>query len=462
MAESIKKASVKSNKSSASQLIMKDNDSIKLQTDSQINKISNNKMLEDALNRIFAFGSAECDQFEVPGEFFESRRPVEIPFFSQLKIRICSITCGGQHTVVLSDKGEVYTWGNADTFALGRPGHDRTPQVVPLPYKVNLIAAGDCYTVVANSPMGRIHFWGGFVSLTHGQVYQREHPTEVEHYYIRRNGIKYLSGGANHIIVLSATRAFTWGDSESGALATVFAPSIAKKKKIEPEAVGIRSVIKIFATHYGSFFLTKKKVYACGLNGFNQLGMYTREEFKQIKSESSDVLLEKKPMAVPGLDPQSIQQIVGGESYTIILDTQGQLFGSGKNDDGQLGNVDENHTLGNFSKISHVPPAKRLFASSHFNYALDKEKIQYYAWGFGASYVLGNGKEESLESCYAVSNEKLFKGEPSKLALGHSHIVFSLGHVFEEEELTAQLFVEKKRLPRSSYSRNKNLKKVNI
>lgn len=36
-----------------------------------------------------------------------------------------------------------------------------------------------------------------------------------------------------------------------------------------------------------------------------------------------------------------------------------------------------------------------VLSANHYNYAKDIEN-NFYAWGFGNSYVLGNGKEDSL------------------------------------------------------------------
>lgn len=42
-----------------------------------------------------------------------------------------------------------------------------------------------------------------------------------------------------------------------------------------------------------------------------------------------------------------------------------------------------------------------MYCSSYFNYA--RKNDAYYAWGFGAGYVLANGKEDSLEEARLVS-----------------------------------------------------------
>lgn len=71
--------------------------------------------------RLFQYGSAECDQFEIPNDdTFESRRPIEQPFFLSANIKIHQVACGALHTLILSTTGQVYSWGCNDDGALGR------------------------------------------------------------------------------------------------------------------------------------------------------------------------------------------------------------------------------------------------------------------------------------------------------------------------------------------------------
>jgi regulator of chromosome condensation len=57
-------------------------------------------------------------------DYYEIKRPKKIPIFDTgiPGRKICKIVCGGMHTVALSTMGKVYTWGNNDDGALGRPG----------------------------------------------------------------------------------------------------------------------------------------------------------------------------------------------------------------------------------------------------------------------------------------------------------------------------------------------------
>lgn len=51
--------------------------------------------------------------------------------------------------------------------------------------------------------------------------------------------------------------------------------------------------------------------------------------------------------------------------------------------------------MGSFRKLTHINNVKKIYCSSYFNYCL-KDNDEFWCWGFGAGYVLGNGQEESL------------------------------------------------------------------
>lgn len=53
--------------------------------------------------------------------------------------------------------------------------------------------------------------------------------------------------------------------------------------------------------------------------------------------------------------------------------------------------------MGSFRKLEHISGVDEIYCSSYFTYALKRREGCYFAWGFGAGYVLGNGKEDSLE-----------------------------------------------------------------
>jgi regulator of chromosome condensation len=64
--------------------------------------------------------------------------------------------------VVLTDNGEVFTFGCNDEGALGRKGTECLPEKVALNDPIDMISAGDNHSLFANSVNGAIYFAGNY------------------------------------------------------------------------------------------------------------------------------------------------------------------------------------------------------------------------------------------------------------------------------------------------------------
>ncbi len=71
--------------------------------------------------------------------------------------------------------------------------------------------------------------------------------------------------------------------------------------------------------------------------------------------------------------------------------------------------------------------------------------MNYWAWGFGYAYVLGNGKEDSLFRARMINNEKFFPIFPQSLAMGTVHVCYFAGALGSEQHLDSLLKAKKKR-----------------
>ena len=63
---------------------------------------------------------------------------------------------------MLDKKGEVYSWGLADEGQLGRDQKDCEIHHVSIPVAVDLITAGDSFSVAVNTVHSLVFFWGCF------------------------------------------------------------------------------------------------------------------------------------------------------------------------------------------------------------------------------------------------------------------------------------------------------------
>jgi len=419
-------------------------------------------------NNVYAWGSAECDQFEC--ENYESRRPVEIKYFSSNKVNVSKITCGSQHTLLLDSTGKVYSWGNSDDGALGREvsgsSNDEKPGLVDLDGQVDLISAGDAHSVFANSKTGELYF-SGVIKSSNGKLSRVvDLPESITISKFKKSGIKTVLSGANHVLIHSRFNVYAFGDNSTGALGYILRSYDDRTDCLTPHALRLKGIARIFTGAYHSFAITNKGILKTwGLNSQGQLGL----PFYLDNPEDSDINHEdpnrnpnvlQLPHQVGGIDGKQIVDIVGGEHHSIMLMTDGSLWGAGRNDDGQLGglvkperesydevkipnsrvrvagtnnyvNVTIDYMPNTFMRLPIKKTFQKIQSISHYNYAIntsEKGWPKVYTWGSGFNYVLGNGKEETVSNPFRVSNNKLFKGEvPTEVALGFSHVVYYTG-----------------------------------
>jgi regulator of chromosome condensation len=424
--------------------------------------------------RVYAWGSAETDQFPMPNpDRFETRRPVLIDDFVKMQIYIRSISCGSQHTVFLSTQGDVYTMGSGDEGQLGREATEGSP--VNRPAKVNLpqlcdmITAGEAHSTAANSLNGIIYTWGVFRNTQGNMIAPMRVPVRTGLKDFQGTKFQKVLSGNNHVMVLTTEKKlYMWGDNETYVLGRPPKLSLTRGNQSKTtetlpiEVVTLRSIKDVFTAGYHCFAVTHKKVrgevghheavFGWGKNNWGQLG---------IGNEESTFT----PTELTALAGKQLKAITGGEDHTLFLLEDGSLYGCGRNDDFQLGPIDnqeipytdeekaeiasrqptegtdqpaiiENRRYDTVNlpiKIQIEHPVARIFANNHYSIVASASN-SFFSWGCGMSYVLGNGKDdEEVRDPHPIS-ESFFTGAPiSHLTLGSNHVIYTGATSFFEE-----------------------------
>ncbi|XP_002731129.2 regulator of chromosome condensation-like [Saccoglossus kowalevskii] len=114
---------------------------------------------------VLTLGGGDVGQLGLGDNVMERKKPalVDIPE------KTVQIIAGGMHTVCLTEKGKIYTFGCNDEGALGRDtseeGSEYVPGVVDFHFRVVQISAGDSHTAALTDD-GKVFAWGTFrVSL---------------------------------------------------------------------------------------------------------------------------------------------------------------------------------------------------------------------------------------------------------------------------------------------------------
>ncbi|XP_019216334.1 probable E3 ubiquitin-protein ligase HERC3 isoform X2 [Oreochromis niloticus] len=190
--------------------------------------------------------------------------------------QVSQVTCGSQHTVVLTKDGQLYTWGQDSRGQLGlgtnkqyvnSPQHVRSLSAIPV---VQVAAGGE--QSFALSVSGGVFSWGrndcGQLGL--GDTQDRHTPTLV--HYLNMKKTVSISCGKDHTAALTKDGAvFTFGSGQYGQLGHNSLQN-EQRPRLVAELWGAK-VTKVACGSYHTLVLTEsKKVYSFGCNEQGQLG----------------------------------------------------------------------------------------------------------------------------------------------------------------------------------------------
>jgi regulator of chromosome condensation len=350
------------------------------------------------MTKIWTMGSGECDQLgksrgNLSGQgkgVQESQGPglVELP----IRMKFVKLVCGGLHTLALTHDGDVFSWGCNDDGALGRSGAEHLPLPVRCGMKVRVsnISAGDSHSIAYNSELGIAYMWGVYRHPEHGNIMKPIlHPRQIGKTQFRRKPIQKVVSGTHHTLFLVEGRVYVSGDSENINLGTFWKFRPGGGVEALPFDDGKLRNTDVFAGGNHSFMVRQSgELLGWGANFAGQLGV----------GHCQNAMV---PEPVLKLDGNTIRCIVAGNSHTIILLDNGDVYSCGSNDEGQLG---YDHTkLPEYAETaqntelrehcwpipSQVPGLRaiaQVIAGSNFTYCLDGRHT-LYSW-YGAQFEL--------------------------------------------------------------------------
>ncbi|KAM5290544.1 X-linked retinitis pigmentosa GTPase regulator isoform 2-T2 [Glossophaga mutica] len=105
---------------------------------------------------LYTFGEPECGKLGLPQELLMNHRVPQL--VTGIPEKVLQVACGGGHTVVLTDVGCIYTFGDGRYGKLGLGMENFTNQFAPtlcpnlLGFRVHLVACGGCHMIVFATP----------------------------------------------------------------------------------------------------------------------------------------------------------------------------------------------------------------------------------------------------------------------------------------------------------------------
>eukprot|EP01132_Coremiostelium_polycephalum_P005282 gene5282-6575_t len=309
------------------------------------------------------FNSLTCSQLRQISEDPPKSLPVRIPtgFLDRSTPAniIKQVALGNYHIVLLTEGGNVWTWGSNSNGQLGYPENPYVPKMVELKC-VRSIAAGVKHTAAINE-WGELYMWGinehGELGL--GDTKDRKTPTRVSK--LKSEFVTMVACSSTHSVCCTdSERMYLWGQSDrTGKIQTI------------PTLLPIQSSLEGQADGGGTGGGGKIRQVVCGewqVAALTQMG----EVF----------VWNVGGVPVPIhhlLDRHSIRTIAMGNFHLICLTDNGEVITLGRNKSGQLGRVVPQGNNGNLPGI-----VKQLAKKDTVN---------------NSGNPNGNGKSSDIDEC---------------------------------------------------------------
>ncbi|PVU90658.1 hypothetical protein BB559_000990 [Furculomyces boomerangus] len=387
---------------------------------------------------LFVFGNGDCGQLGLGEDMIERKKPYPVDLGGE---EVVDVQSGGLHTIALCKSGKVWSWGCNDQKALGRSGEEYLPGIIEglEDKEIVKIACGDSISL-ALTKEGRLYSWGtyrsaeGIMGFSSDTTIQ-ETPKMIEE--IKLAKIVDVATGVDHVLALSSVgEVYTWGNGQQFQLGRKVIDR-RLKAGLNPDRLHLRNVVSIGAGSYHSFAATNDgTLFSWGLNNFGQCGLSP--------NDGGDEPLVTVPTEVAALKGQQILKMEGGEHHSIVMNSNGELFGFGRSDSHQTGlpqdiidsfsevqkkknEVTNGDSSGHKTKvpiptlIPNLEKIKSFSCGSNHNLAVSENGKTLYSWGYGDMLQCGNGEEEDVDVPTAVSGQKIDGKTFIKVSGGGQH-----------------------------------------
>lgn len=315
---------------------------------------------------------------------------------TQVISTVTAVAAGGDHSLALVN-GNVYAWGANSYGQLG--DNSTSPSSSPVaiggfPAPVTAIAAGGSHSgshggVAAQSGEdslalvnGTVWAWGanqdGQLGTNTTATYCTGHipcsnvPLQVSGLPSGDPITAIAAGGDHNLALTQSGNVWAWGDNASGQLGNGSSGGFSTT----PQQVSVISnVVAIAAGDAHSLALTANgAVYAWGNGSYGQLGIYGPSQ------PATTPVIVKFPLGV------NLSAIAAGANHNLALDSNGNVWAWGQNNDGQAGNDPNSSQITTPAQVSGINGTVTAIAAGDAHSVALASNGTVWVWGADTSF----------------------------------------------------------------------------
>ncbi|AWP13291.1 putative X-linked retinitis pigmentosa GTPase regulator-like [Scophthalmus maximus] len=324
------------------------------------------------------------------------------------------ISCGGEHTAVITENGRVLMFGGNTWGQLGlgfKPATRKPASVKALKSEVmKLVACGRDHTIVCT--------WQGGVygagSNQEGQLGLGHNNSNTASFHLLRpfcdhSPIRLLSAGCNTSAALTEDgRLFMWGDNSVGQIGLGDEGLAAEPREVN---VGEAVIWVSCGYHHSAFVTVDGGLYTFGESANGRLGL----QVEQLADH-------RVPQRVRGILGRVIQVSCGGEHTAVLTEENVYTFGRGQY--GQLGQGTFLFEVDLPKPLEHFPNCSiRHIACGENHTALITHTGLLYTFGDGRHGKLGLAEENFTNQFSPTLCTRFLKYNVQSVSCGHNHML---------------------------------------
>ena len=308
-------------------------------------------------------------------------------------VKILSVAAAGNHSLAASEAGWVYSWGaqwlghGSGNVEYDRPdrGHDEilctpTPVAALSSIHVCTVATSEVHSLVV-SDSGDVYSWGycSRGQLGHGDYASQSKPKHVE--TLPGRVCSVACGICFSVAVLATGLVYTWGWGEYGQLGHGSKRDYSVPKLVEALEEPVRSVA---ASNTSSFAVSVNgRVYSWGASEYGELG---HEDMNEDGDGHAHELL---PRPVQALLQECITAVVAGRMHSLALAADGTIFSWGFGIEGQLGRAEVAGSCSNWMPERVALEGVCGMAAGQAHSLAVVRDGRLFGWGSGRDCALG-------------------------------------------------------------------------
>eukprot|EP00298_Acanthocystis_sp_HF-20_P013103 c20209_g1_i1.p1 GENE.c20209_g1_i1~~c20209_g1_i1.p1 ORF type:complete len:493 (+),score=195.51 c20209_g1_i1:38-1516(+) len=276
---------------------------------------------------VWTFGNNMYGQLGT-GSYSNSNIPTKVQL--SLPLTIIKVAAGGTHSLILTNDGDVYSFGNNAHGQLCN-GNQGGSQTLPAKIKnlppIGSIAAGWGQTILLADD-GSVYVCGRNADGELGLGDTVNRLTPVKNPFLS-GGIDIACGSKHSLVLTSNSQVFSFGSNSHGQLCRQ-----ANNLTIPTQIQFAGTAFSVSGGMFHSAFVvmprsgsySNKNAVVCGQNLYGQLGTNLK----------NDLFV---PYPISAIST-SVRKVVVGNYHTVVLTDHHEVFAFGRNYDGQLGNGD--------------------------------------------------------------------------------------------------------------------------